>query len=68
MGGNAACILNAANEVVNLAFRQERCGFLQMADVIEKTLQTVSHQEQSTLEDYLACDAESRQVAASLIK
>ena len=67
IGGNAACIVNAANEVVNLAFRQERCGFLQMADVIEKTLQTVAHQEQSTLEDYLACDAESRRVAASLI-
>ena len=46
IGGNAACIVNAANEVVNLAFRQERCGFLQMADVIEKTLQTVAHQEQ----------------------
>ena len=67
LGGNAACIVNAANEVVNLAFRQERCGFLQMADVIEKTLQTVAHQEQSSLEDYLACDAESRRVAASLL-
>ena len=67
LGGNAACVVNAANEVVNLAFRQERCGFLQMADVIEKTLQKVAHQEQNTLDDYLACDAESRQVAASLI-
>ena len=67
MGGNAACIVNAANEVVNLAFRQERCSFLQMADIIEKTLQRVSHQEKPTLQDYLDCDRESRIVAEKLI-
>ena len=33
-GGNAACVVNAANEVVNLAFRQDKCGFLQTAEVI----------------------------------
>ena len=63
MGGNAACIVNAANEVVNLAFRQERCGFLQMADIIFETLQRVQHQEKPTLQDYLDCDRESRRVA-----
>ena len=63
MGGNAACIVNAANEVVNLAFRQERCGFLQMADIIFETLQRVPHQEKPTLQDYLDCDRESRRVA-----
>ena len=63
MGGNAACIVNAANEVVNLAFRQERCGFLQMADIIFKTLQRVPHQEKPTLQDYLDCDRESRIIA-----
>ena len=67
MGGNAACIVNAANEVVNLAFRQERCGFLQMADIIEKTLGKVPHQEKPTLQDYLDCDRESRIVANELI-
>ena len=67
-GGNAACIVNAANEVVNLAFRQERCGFLQMADIIEKTLEKVPHQEKPTLQDYLDCDRESRIVAEELIK
>lgn len=67
LGGNAACILNAANEVVNLAFRQEKCGFLQMADIIEQTMQKVAHQENSSLEDYLLCDAESRSIAASLL-
>ena len=67
-GGNAACIVNAANEVVNLAFRQERCSFLQMADIIEKTLEKVPHQEKPTLQDYLDCDRESRIVAEELIK
>ena len=68
LGGNAACIVNAANEVVNLAFRQERCGFLQMADIIEQTLQRVQHQDTPSLQDYLDCDRESRRVAEGFIK
>ena len=68
MGGNAACIVNAANEVVNLAFRQERCSFLEMADVIEQTLGRVPHQDKPTLQDYLDCDREARQVAEEIIK
>lgn len=65
--GNAPCVLNAANEVVNLAFRQERCAFLQMADVISETLARVPYIENPTLEDYLATDAESRRVASQLL-
>ena len=38
-GGNMPCILNAANEVVNEAFRHDRCRFMQMADIIERTMQ-----------------------------
>ena len=68
LGGNAACVVNAANEVVNLAFRQERCTFLQMADIIEATLQRVPHLDQHSLEDYLACDAESRVVAREFLQ
>ena len=68
LGGNAACVVNAANEVVNLAFRQERCTFLQMADIIEATLQRVPHLDQPSLEDYLACDAESRVVAREFLQ
>jgi len=66
-GGNMPCVVNAANEVVNLAFRQGRCGFLLMADIIERTMQTVPFQGVNTLEDYLACDAEARRVAESLL-
>ncbi|MCR4921279.1 MAG: 1-deoxy-D-xylulose-5-phosphate reductoisomerase [Bacteroidaceae bacterium] len=67
LGGNAACIVNAANEVVNLAFRRGECGFLQMADVIGQTLQRVAHAESLSLDDYLACDAEARRIAKELI-
>lgn len=66
-GGNMPCVLNAANEVVNLAFRQERCGFLEMADIIERTMQTVPYQSDNTLDDYLACDAEARRVAEKFL-
>ena len=67
LGGNAACVVNAANEVANLAFRQEKCAFLQMAEVIEQSLQRVPHIESPSLEDYLACDAETRRVALEMI-
>ena len=67
LGGNAACIVNAANEVVNLAFRRGECRFLQMADIIEQTLQRMPHQESLTLENYLECDAEARIIAKELM-
>ena len=66
-GGNAPCILNAANEVVNLAFRQERCSFLDMADIIEHCLTHVPHQESPSLDDYLAIDADTRQIAEEAV-
>lgn len=66
-GGNMPCVLNASNEVVNLAFRQGRCGFLQMADIVERTLDAVPFQHDNTLEDYLACDAEARRISAQML-
>lgn len=66
-GGNMPCVLNAANEVVNLAFRRGHCTFLQMPDIIERTMDTVSFQAQPTLEDYLQCDAEARRVAQQFL-
>lgn len=68
LGGTAACTVNAANEITNLAFRHEQCGFLQMADVIEETLQRMPNVKAPSLEDYLQCDAESRHIAASILK
>lgn len=66
-GGNVPCIMNAANEVVNEAFRHDRCGFLQMADIIEATMQRATFIAQPTYDDYIASDAEARRIAASML-
>lgn len=66
-GGNMPCILNAANEVANLAFRQGRCSFLGMADVIARTMQRVSFATDATYDDYMATDAEARRVAEEIL-
>lgn len=66
-GGNVPCIMNAANEVVNEAFRHDRCGFLQMADIIEATMQRATFIAQPTYDDYIASDAEARRIAVSML-
>jgi 1-deoxy-D-xylulose-5-phosphate reductoisomerase len=67
-GGNAGCVLNAANEIAVYAFLKNRIGFLDMTDLIEKTIQKIPFIEQPTLEDYFESDGEARNFAASLIK
>ena len=66
-GGNIPCVLNAANEVVNLAFREGRCGFLQMSDIIAKTMDKAAFIAKPTYEDYVETDKEARQIAESLL-
>ena len=67
-GGNMPCILNAANEIVNKAFLEDRCGFLQMADVIEQAMNTVSFDTNPDYDVYVATDKEARRVAKELLK
>ena len=67
-GGNMPCIVNAANEVVNRAFLEDRCGFLQMGDVIAETMQRATFDKNPTYETYIATDAEARRIATELIK
>ena len=62
-GGNIPCVLNAANEVANLAFRENRCGFLQMSDIISETMTKASFIAKPTYEDYVATDLEARKIA-----
>lgn len=66
-GGNIPCVLNAANEVANLAFREGRCGFLQMSDVIRETMDKAAFIHKPSYEDYVASDAEARKIAESFI-
>ena len=67
-GGNMPCILNAANEVVNLAFREGKCGFLQMSDVITETMAKTHFILEPTYEDYVLTDSEARRIATETLK
>ena len=66
-GGNMPCIVNAANEIVNRAFLEDRCAFLQMGDVIAETMQRATFVAKPTYEDYMQTDAEARRIAAELL-
>ena len=66
-GGNMACIVNAANEVVVSAFLKDKISFLRMSEVIEQTMAKVPFIQIPTYEDYVATDAEARRMAKSLI-
>ena len=67
-GGNLPCVLNAANEIAVYAFLRNRIGFLDMTDLIERTMQHVPTIEKPSLEEYFDSDGEARNFAASLIK
>jgi 1-deoxy-D-xylulose-5-phosphate reductoisomerase len=66
-GGNAACVLNAANEVAVEAFLKDKIGFLQMSDVVEKCLQTVDFIAKPSYADYVETDKETRRVAFEMV-
>lgn len=66
-GGNMPCIVNAANEVVNLGFRQDKCSFLGMADIIEETMRRATFDASPDLDVYLRTDAEARSIASELM-
>jgi 1-deoxy-D-xylulose-5-phosphate reductoisomerase len=67
-GGNLPCVLNAANEIAVYAFLRNRIGFLDMTELIERTMQHVPAIEKPSLEEYFDSDGEARNFAASLIK
>ena len=66
-GGNMPCILNAANEIVNRGFLEDKCSFLQMSDVIEKTMGRTTFIETPSYEDLVRTDAEARRIATELM-
>ena len=67
-GGNMPCILNAANEIVNRAFLEDRCTFLQMSDVISETMQRCTFSNNPDYDTYIQTDAEARRIAAELLQ
>ncbi len=66
-GGNMPCIVNAANEIVNRAFLEDRVGFLQMSDIIEKVMSQATFIKEPTFDDYLKSDAEARRIATECL-
>lgn len=66
-GGSAPCILNAANEVVNLAFREGKIAFTDIPRLIEATMHSLPQSSPQTLEDYIRIDAEAKQHCQQLI-
>lgn len=66
-GGNMPCIVNAANEVVNRGFLEDRCSFLQMSDIIAETMQRCTFSATPDYDTYVATDAEARKIATELM-
>ncbi|MCG2616779.1 1-deoxy-D-xylulose-5-phosphate reductoisomerase [Terrimonas sp. NA20] len=67
-GGNLPAVMNAANEVAVFAFLRNRVNFLDMTDVIEKTMNKIPFIANPTLEEYFESDGEARTYAADIIK
>jgi 1-deoxy-D-xylulose-5-phosphate reductoisomerase len=65
--GNMPCVLNAANEVAVAAFLEDRIGFLEMPDLVERCMQEISFIKQPSLEEYVQTDKETRIKAVELI-
>ncbi len=66
-GGNIPCILNAANEIAVEAFLQEKITFLQISDLIERSMQSVDFIAQPSYDDYKMSDLEARKKALTFI-
>ena len=67
-GGNMACVLNAANEVVVDAFLTDKVGFLEMSDVIENCMEKSTFVAAPTYDDFVSTNEQSRMLANELIK
>ena len=66
-GGNMPCIVNAANEIVNRGFLEDKCRFLQMSDIIAETMTKCTFDANPTYDTYVATDAEARRIANELM-
>ena len=68
LGGNAACVLNAANEVAVDGFLNDKIGFLNMSDLIDNCLEKINFVNNPSLEDLIESDKETRVLAKKLLK
>jgi 1-deoxy-D-xylulose-5-phosphate reductoisomerase len=68
LGGNMPCIMNAANELAVYGFLKNKVGFIDMTDIIERTMSEIPFIQNPTLQEYFDSDGEARNFAASLVK
>ncbi len=66
-GGNMPCVVNAANEIVNRAFIEDRISYEKISEVIESAMHYIAFSSDSSLDTYLQTDKETREYAKSLI-
>jgi len=66
-GGNMPCIMNAANEIAVEAFLNDKLGFLEMSEIIEKAMDNISFIKHPGLKDYAETDLETRKFSESLV-
>jgi 1-deoxy-D-xylulose-5-phosphate reductoisomerase len=66
-GGNIPCCMNAANEIAVASFLQKELSFLQIAEVIEQTIQQISYIAKPSIEDCVQTDKEAREIAKNII-
>ena len=67
LGGTAACALNAANEITNAAFLQDKIKFLDIAEINEKVMDAATFVKNPTLDDYVNCNTEARRIATEML-
>ncbi len=66
-GGNMPCIVNAANEIVNRAFIEDKISYNKISEIISLSMEKIPFSNDSSLETYLDTDRETRKYAKSLI-
>ena len=66
-GGNAPCVLNAANEIAVEAFLNNKIGFLNMFDLIGNCLEKTNFVKSPSLNDLIESNKEARQIAKSML-
>jgi 1-deoxy-D-xylulose-5-phosphate reductoisomerase len=66
-GGNMPCIVNAANEIANHAFIDDRISFSRISEIIEQAMSHIPFSNESSLDTYLSTDKETREYAKTLI-
>ena len=62
------CIMNAANEIANRGFLEDRCSFIQIGEIIEKTMRSATFDAHPTYDTYVESDREARRIALGIME